>query len=363
MDENGIKGTRATLARVYRPNRVPDKPRVSATRQIRRQRAADRQTKPPDLLPPDPKFIPFVAAGMEDDDSAGEDRDRRPDGGNDRDRTSIAVPVPSQRPPQPISASAAGDSASGKTVTLALPIQGPRAGGGGGGREDCWSEGATEVLIDAWEERYLQLTRGNLKHDHWREVADAVTSRENYGKAPKTDVQCKNRIDTLKKKYKVEKAKVESGKGSSTWIFFQKLDRLVGGSASASKAKSSAMQPTLQPTLQPTVAKLIFSVPTKARSLRQIEANSDDSSEGFPPEMVNGKKRKLKVGNGTIGDSTRELSRAIENLGKVYEKVERAKLKQAVEMEKQRMGFLRELESQRMQFYVKTQMEIGSLDS
>ena len=51
-------------------------------------------------------------------------------------------------------------------LTLALPIQQARTSENSGGREDCWSEGATSVLIEAWGERYLKLSRGNLKHKH-----------------------------------------------------------------------------------------------------------------------------------------------------------------------------------------------------
>ncbi|KAG2272315.1 hypothetical protein Bca52824_066870 [Brassica carinata] len=83
-----------------------------------------------------------------------------------------------------------------------------QSGGGGGshrlppGREDWWSEDATATLIEAWGDRYVHLSRGNLRQNDWKEVADAVNSRHGNGR-PKTDVQCKNRIDTLKKKYKI----------------------------------------------------------------------------------------------------------------------------------------------------------------
>ncbi|KAL0354373.1 UNVERIFIED_CONTAM: Trihelix transcription factor ASIL2 [Sesamum radiatum] len=107
---------------------------------------------------------------------------------------------------------------------LSSPHSAPKTPGSGGGREDCWSEGATAVLIDAWGERYLELSRGNLKQKHWKDVADIVSSREDYTKTPKTDIQCKNRIDTVKKKYKIEKAKIASGGAPSKWRFFDKLD-------------------------------------------------------------------------------------------------------------------------------------------
>ncbi|KAL5579624.1 hypothetical protein UlMin_012066 [Ulmus minor] len=130
-------------------------------------------------------------------------------------------------------------------LTLALPIQQSRngggSGGGGGGREDCWSESATAVLIEAWGERYLELSRGNLKQKHWKEVADIVSSREDYGKTPKTDIQCKNRIDTVKKKYKMEKAKMAAGAGPSKWPFYDRLDHLIGPSAKISGAGGHAL--------------------------------------------------------------------------------------------------------------------------
>ena len=56
--------------------------------------------------------------------------------------------------------------------------------------------------------RFLELSKGNLKHKHWQVVVDIVSSRDDYTRAPKSDTQCKNRIDTLKKKYKLEKSKI-----------------------------------------------------------------------------------------------------------------------------------------------------------
>lgn len=44
-------------------------------------------------------------------------------------------------------------------------------------REDCWSEGETAALVDAWGSRYLDLNRGSLRRPQWQEVADAVNSR------------------------------------------------------------------------------------------------------------------------------------------------------------------------------------------
>ncbi|XP_019098710.1 PREDICTED: trihelix transcription factor ASIL1-like, partial [Camelina sativa] len=48
------------------------------------------------------------------------------------------------------------------------------SGGGGGGRDDCWSEEATKVLIDAWGDRFSEPGKGTLKQQHWKEVAEIV---------------------------------------------------------------------------------------------------------------------------------------------------------------------------------------------
>ncbi|KAF8393674.1 hypothetical protein HHK36_021920 [Tetracentron sinense] len=287
-----------------------------------------------------------------------------------------------------------------RTLTLALPIQQPRTSGGSGGREDCWSEGSTSTLIDAWGERYLELSRGNLKQQHWKDVAEIVSSREDYSKPRKTDVQCKNRIDTLKKKYKLEKSKISSGAGPSQWPFFHRLDHLIG---LTSKIAAQAQ-------------KIPVAIPVGVRSFHQFQqqqqkhkqqvggwggslnsdsskseadadADADASSDNSSPrererERFNRKRRSrferaakpkpiqprkfqrvtTSKGRGWgWGNSVRELTRAILDFGEAFERAESSKLQQVVEMEKQRMKFSKEIELQRMQFFMKTQMEITQM--
>ncbi|KAH6780666.1 hypothetical protein C2S52_011903 [Perilla frutescens var. hirtella] len=107
-------------------------------------------------------------------------------------------------------------------------------------REDCWSEEGTRTLIEAWGAHYLHLNRGNLRQKDWQEVADAVNAAS--AKLRRTDVQCKNRIDTTKKKYKVEKSKVvqSNGRYVSTWPHFQSLDALIGDSFTKTQNTAAA---------------------------------------------------------------------------------------------------------------------------
>lgn len=318
---------------------------------------------------------------------------------NGRITVTVAAPAPQQ---QPLPAN---------SLALALPIQqqparGNNNGGGGGGREDCWSEAATAVLIEAWGERYLELSRGNLKQKHWKEVAEIVSVREDYTKTPKTDIQCKNRIDTVKKKYKSEKAKIAAGGPPSKWPFFERLDSLIGptakipgsGAAETNTAGNSnfllqklplavpvvGIRSTTTNHFQPKQHQQQFPLKNQKIQIRrrppaesdssEREAASPVSSESFPPECFERKRprhqremnsnavkgRERGKGKGW-GCAVRELTHAIVKFGEAYEQAESSKLQQVVEMEKQRMKFAKDLELQRMQFFMKTQLEISQL--
>ncbi|KAF5732097.1 trihelix transcription factor ASIL2 [Tripterygium wilfordii] len=290
-------------------------------------------------------------------------------------------------------------SSAHNTLTLALPVQNSNknsGGGGGGGREDCWSEGATAVLIEAWGERYLELSRGNLKQKHWKEVADIVSGREeDETKIPKTDIQCKNRIDTVKKKYKSEKAKIADGGGQSKWVFFERLDHLIGPTAkipAASAGPSSISMSSKVPVAipvgvrgsgnqflvqkhQPQRSKRLKNQKLQLRRRRgQMESEeesseeedvSPDSDDSLPPEkkpkvmrrdVTEGREKK-----GGWGNSLRLLTQEIVKFGEAYEAAESAKLQQVVEIEKRRMKFAKDLELQRMQFFMKTHLEISQM--
>lgn len=333
-------------------------------------------------------------------------------------------------------------------------------------REDCWSEGETSALVDAWGERYLELNRGNLRQKQWQEVADAVNSRIGTTRRKmRTDVQCKNRIDTLKKKYKLEKARLVEGTAvASSWPFYGRLDALIGAttpaagsgssgggggikrpppSASYSHSLSHSQSPPLAiplpfqkkgagmlPTASPLHGKLPM-LPTalpvddsfirKAAAAAAAAASSlpmansfirktppavppvlsgensfirknpvppalprdnsfirkaaaaaaaakgeaaeeeEEESEGegnSEPRSVSMSERKRGKKRGS-GEGILELAKAIEKMGEMYERVEGARQKQMMEMEKQRMEFLKGLELQRMEMFadLKVQME------
>ncbi|EFJ27884.1 hypothetical protein SELMODRAFT_68039, partial [Selaginella moellendorffii] len=217
----------------------------------------------------------------------------------------------------------------------------------GHGRDDAWTEGATLALIDAWGERYLHLNRGNLKQKHWREVADEVTKRScldesSSGRSGKSDVQCKNRLDTLKKKYKIEKARLASEGSPSKWPFFVKLDELIGPSK---KGKKRSTPPPSNNGIAPAAAA------AAALTATPNNGNATAANEG---RASSSKRRKVE-------GSFKDLARAIIKFGEVYERIESAKQQQLMDLERQRMEFTKDLELQRMQLFMQTQVELAKM--
>eukprot|EP00252_Welwitschia_mirabilis_P011654 TRINITY_DN25998_c0_g1_i1.p1 TRINITY_DN25998_c0_g1~~TRINITY_DN25998_c0_g1_i1.p1 ORF type:complete len:314 (-),score=48.93 TRINITY_DN25998_c0_g1_i1:656-1597(-) len=238
------------------------------------------------------------------------------------------------------------------------PPQAPAPATAGNIRDDCWSEGATNTLIDAWGQRYLHLNRGNLKQKHWREVSDAVNARPGAsGKSRKTDIQCKNRLDTLKKKYKTEKGRLINGQ--SRWPFYAKLDALIG----PPRKNQITQKLTPQHHLHVGVSQS-FPAPSQPMPLpskNQVPNGSRSSGSGSPDTTESCPKRARVYEN---SDSPlKELASAILKFGEVYERIEMAKQQQLVELEKQRLEFTRDIELQRMQLFFQTQLEVAKIES
>ncbi|GMI77673.1 hypothetical protein like AT3G58630 [Hibiscus trionum] len=261
-------------------------------------------------------------------------------------------------------------------------------------REDCWSEEATSTLIDTWGSRYVELNRGNLRQKDWQDVADAVNALHGHTKKThRTDVQCKNRIDTIKKKYKVEQTRVAASNGAlaSSWQFFERMDALIGSNFSAKKVSPSPkMSPKPSPSLSPRIPgsppvalplplpyrttlapATVVSLPQKrpavddgyfnrnysavaAAAAAAVESDEEEGEESEGEEIEG-------EGEGEEREGMRRLARVIERFGQVYERVEGEKLKQMVELEKQRMQFAKDLEVQRMRMFMDTQVQLEKI--
>ncbi|KAF8042545.1 hypothetical protein BT93_A1008, partial [Corymbia citriodora subsp. variegata] len=117
------------------------------------------------------------------------------------------------------------------SASAAAGAAGGSSGGGGEYRKDReeWSDAAISCLLEAYTEKFTQLNRGNLRGRDWEEVAATVSERcDNQTKSVE---QCKNKVDNLKKRYKLERHRMNNGGiSASHWPWFKKLEEIVGNS-------------------------------------------------------------------------------------------------------------------------------------
>ncbi|XP_052171236.1 trihelix transcription factor ASIL1-like [Diospyros lotus] len=106
----------------------------------------------------------------------------------------------------------------------------------------CWSHDETVALIDSYRDKWYSLRRGNLRANHWQEVADAVAARS-AGSPPKTAVQCRHKMEKLRKRYRTEvqrAASVPNGhRFASSWVHFKRMDSMEKGTSLAAAVESS----------------------------------------------------------------------------------------------------------------------------
>ncbi|CBI30688.3 unnamed protein product, partial [Vitis vinifera] len=117
----------------------------------------------------------------------------------------------------------------------------------------------------------------------------------------------------------------------------------------------------------------------KAHPKHVLKKPSSSSEEGVVPKIVvvppdaelqRGKiyflmpipppPEKTRSRSGDV-DGMRQLARAIERFGEIYEKVEAEKQKQMFELEKQRMQFAKDVEFQRMKMFMDTQVQLEKI--
>jgi hypothetical protein len=92
-------------------------------------------------------------------------------------------------------------------------------------KRDEWSEGAVSTLLEAYESKWVLRNRAKLKGQDWEDVAKHVSSRATHTKSPKTQTQCKNKIESMKKRYRSESATADG----SSWPLYPRLDHLLRG--------------------------------------------------------------------------------------------------------------------------------------
>lgn len=112
-------------------------------------------------------------------------------------------------------------------------------------KRDEWSESGILRLLEAYEAKWLLRNRAKLKWSDWVDIAREVSvhcadDAAAAGKPPgpgggssaKTPNQCKNKVESMKKRYRAESAAVaRAGPAAAgpSWRFFARMDGLLKG--------------------------------------------------------------------------------------------------------------------------------------
>ncbi|KAI3951836.1 hypothetical protein MKX01_021574 [Papaver californicum] len=95
-----------------------------------------------------------------------------------------------------------------------------------------WNDLSIECLLNAYTDKFHKLNRGILRGRDWEEIAAIITlhnksSTGGGGGGGKSVEQCKNKVDNMKKRYKVELQRMNScGSTVSQWPWFEKIEQI-----------------------------------------------------------------------------------------------------------------------------------------
>ncbi|KAK8660560.1 hypothetical protein V6N13_051482 [Hibiscus sabdariffa] len=218
-----------------------------------------------------------------------------------------------------------------------------------------WSQQEIYVLLEVWGNRFLQLGRRSLRGEDWFDVADKVSDAL---KSVKNEAQCRRMIDGLKRKFKKEKAKAERmGLNSSKWVFFRKMEMLMGLGSSSFRQQESWLACGVDS------GEFVFMNPqvyldrsTGVDEMRDSPAESEMEEEEEEEDGESGMKAEVYDDN-----SMRMLADSVQRFGKIHEKIESSKREHMKELEKMRMDFQKELQVQKKQILERAQVEIAKL--
>ncbi|KAI3450861.1 hypothetical protein Pfo_007526 [Paulownia fortunei] len=88
-----------------------------------------------------------------------------------------------------------------------------------------WTHQETLALIQAYQEKWYSLKKGQLKAFQWEEVAVTVAARCGFDEPSKTSTQCRHKIEKLRKRYRSELQKPYP----NSWQYFELMDQMERG--------------------------------------------------------------------------------------------------------------------------------------
>lgn len=163
-------------------------------------------------------------------------------------------------------------------------------------RRDEWSEDGVLSLLEVYESKWASRNRAKLKGSDWEDIASQVSVMCSGTKAFKTPSQCKNKIESMKKRYRAESALAQQPNCCSLWKFYPQMESLLKG-----VAKSPAQE------IQ-TVKKVEADVDIEGQvqNCNQNDDHEDDDGSQTLPVNVN-------VSNGDGDGNEKKVSKGVES--------------------------------------------------
>ncbi|KAJ3680620.1 hypothetical protein LUZ60_016898 [Juncus effusus] len=90
----------------------------------------------------------------------------------------------------------------------------------------CWTHEETLALIESYRDKWHGLRRGNLRAADWQDVADTVAVRCPEVLPAKTPIQCRHKIEKLRKRFRSERQRVFANNRVSNWPYYPLLDAM-----------------------------------------------------------------------------------------------------------------------------------------
>ncbi|KAA8540174.1 hypothetical protein F0562_024263 [Nyssa sinensis] len=268
-------------------------------------------------------------------------------------------------------------------------------------RRDEWSEGGIMSLLDVYESKWLLRNRAKLKGTDWDDIAQQVSARDSGTKPLKTPNQCKNKIESMKKRYRAESAVSNNSGFGSSWQFYTRMDGLLKGTHclqskvgdgvanGVTEAGSSRALPNLMEDLENDKKRVNDNGPTQAQVVEKarncetndvegqdhvLDSNQDGGSNTIPDnsnfstprneavnlgdgsQKINALKRR-KSFSGDVSKSIRILAHSILKMEQMRMEMYRDSERLRVEAEIRRA----EMDLKRTEIIAETQLQIAKL--
>uniref|UniRef100_J3N4Z3 Myb/SANT-like DNA-binding domain-containing protein n=1 Tax=Oryza brachyantha TaxID=4533 RepID=J3N4Z3_ORYBR len=237
-------------------------------------------------------------------------------------------------------------------------------GAGGSARRlppPCWTPDETLALIEAYRVRWEALRKGNLRASDWDDVAGAVTAR--CGRFPtathKSGVQCRHKIEKLRKRYRAERTRAAGRSKAPKWPFFSLLHDLAGGGAPDPspnpiiKIKSKGPPPPPAAASPSPTSPSPVSSPSseeagadagRSRSLHGLISNGGGGSglrftipKASRSKPVSREPKVEKSDEDTEAEAMAEVASALRAVGEKFLRMEERRLEMSLRIEKERM--------------------------